>query len=303
MRRPNLSPAQPEAGRDSPTYEPPARNDAGGQGQVVKPPTRHPSTDVHAHLILGDLIIPLSNDRETVIGRDNTTCDVVLADPRVSKMHASIYYAGDRFFLKDLGSLNGCAVNSQPLTSVHPLVSGDDIVMPPYSMVFAGPHHPRIQRMKRTEPKQPKASSGVGHFAGQLNILSITDLIQLLNATRQSGLLSIVDATGETALISFHRGEILQAQYRNLQGEDAVYEVLTSSEGHFEFVQGKPPVPAEPLKIPTLTLLLDGCRIMDENEAAAAHKPSVPAVPIDLAGELDTFILIPSGEAQRAAGE
>lgn len=105
----------------------------------------------------------------------------------------------------------------------------------------------------------------IGHFAGRLDILSVSDLVQLLNATRQSGILTIVDEDRHSALLSIHRGEILQAQYRDHRGPEAVYALLRRREGQFEFIQGAPAIPARPMQIPTLALLLDGCRMVDED--------------------------------------
>jgi hypothetical protein len=59
----------------------------------------------------------------------------------------------------------------------------------------------------------------------------------------------------------------------------------------FEFVHGNPPLPGDPVKKPTLTLLLDGCRLLDEGSsvadtsempAAAARADSDPAAAPDI---------------------
>ena len=108
-------------------------------------------------------------------------------------------------------------------------------------------------------PNQPS-----GQFAGHLNILSISDLLQLLNTTKQSGILTIRNNNNESASVSIHSGEILDAKFRKQFGEYAVYEALSLTGGHFEFLQGVPPVPENPVKKPTLNLLLNGCRMLDE---------------------------------------
>lgn len=223
-----------------------------------------PSATASAYLIVGDLIIPLDDAGETVIGRDNSTCEVVLADPHVSKRHALIHCIEGRFYLRDLDSLNGVLVNQETVAGARALTSGDTILIPPYEIEFAGTAHPRILQLAESRA-DPFGTPIAGQFTGQLNILSVSDLVQLLNATRQSGILTILDQDRQSALLSIHAGEVLQAQYRDIRGAEAVFELLGLTEGQFEFIQGCPPVPSRPIQVSTLTLLLDGCRMLDED--------------------------------------
>jgi len=59
------------------------------------------------------------------LGRGNT-CDVVLPDASVSREHAAIVRRTERFWVVDLGSLNGTFVNGQR-TAEHPLNAGDQL--------------------------------------------------------------------------------------------------------------------------------------------------------------------------------
>jgi hypothetical protein len=61
----------------------------------------------------------------TVIGR-SSDCDVVLADPNVSRRHAEIRRLGEGYSLVDLGSTNGTEVNGQRVTETS-LMNGDVI--------------------------------------------------------------------------------------------------------------------------------------------------------------------------------
>ena len=61
-----------------------------------------------------------------VIGRMSTN-DVVLSDPNVSRRHAELRRAGDRWLLVDLGSTNGTMVNGK-LAGEHELNHGDRLV-------------------------------------------------------------------------------------------------------------------------------------------------------------------------------
>ena len=58
-----------------------------------------------------------------------------------------------------------------------------------------------------------------------------------------------------------------------LSGEEAIYEVLEWSEGHFSFAPGDPG-PGAPLGSGFSQLLLEGCRRLDERLRAAAAEPA-----------------------------
>lgn len=227
-------------------------------------------TPGEGYLILRDLIIPLSRSRQVLLGRDGSACNVVLADPRISKRHAVIYYSIDRFFVRDLESVNGTFVNRLRLTDKpEALVVGDRLLLRPYRMLFVGPEHPRVaHRLRPVDEEAAPEPKRAGHFSGKLEILRITDLIQLLNSTNQNGMLTVRDAQHHVAELSFQNGEIRRARYQSWQGEKAVHAVLArATRGEFEFVQGQPPHCDNPIAKPTLTLLLDGCRLLDEGNA------------------------------------
>ena len=67
----------------------------------------------------------LLNSPETTIGRSGEN-DVLLDDVTVSRKHANIRRAGERFELIDLGSLNGTYVNNNSIARAT-LNSGDEI--------------------------------------------------------------------------------------------------------------------------------------------------------------------------------
>ncbi|MFM2103575.1 MAG: hypothetical protein RL740_662 [Actinomycetota bacterium] len=76
----------------------------------------------------------LINSPETTIGRSSDN-DVVLDDVTVSRKHANIRRASERFELIDLGSLNGTYVNNNSIARAT-LNSGDEIQFGKFHMLF-----------------------------------------------------------------------------------------------------------------------------------------------------------------------
>ena len=78
-------------------------------------------------------------ENEALIGRNDPTQgvfnDINLADSTVSRRHARIFQEGNAFFIEDLGSANGIAVNDQAV-SKSKLVHGDRILIGNNVLVF-----------------------------------------------------------------------------------------------------------------------------------------------------------------------
>jgi pyruvate/2-oxoglutarate dehydrogenase complex dihydrolipoamide acyltransferase (E2) component len=62
-------------------------------------------------------------DADVVIGREG--CDVVLADPEVSRRHAALRMTGQGPAVEDLGSSNGTFVNGERIAGIMVLSDGD----------------------------------------------------------------------------------------------------------------------------------------------------------------------------------
>ncbi|MBI3821047.1 MAG: sigma 54-interacting transcriptional regulator, partial [Planctomycetes bacterium] len=72
----------------------------------------------------GDVITLLPGQRYT-LGRANTN-RIVLKDELASRDHAEVYFAEERWRLRDLKSLNGTRINGDPLDSEWELSAGDE---------------------------------------------------------------------------------------------------------------------------------------------------------------------------------
>lgn len=100
--------------------------------------------------------VPLTNE-VTSLGRapDN---DVVVADPRASRLHAQIRRAGDgALYLRDMGSANGTIVNGARVVDAHLLRHGDTLRIGTVTYVFRG--------------MAAEERAGTGRLAGELTVV------------------------------------------------------------------------------------------------------------------------------------
>jgi uncharacterized protein DUF4388 len=103
-----------------------------------------------------------------------------------------------------------------------------------------------------------------GDFRGDLQQVSSVDLLQLLAMNRRSGTLSINTQAGNGE-VRIKSGEIVDAVFRRLEREKALYRLLAQTDGTFSFVSGIPQF-LERIQVPTSTLLMEGLRQLDEAE-------------------------------------
>lgn len=121
---------------------------------------------------------------------------------------------------------------------------------------------------RETEAQMARARAE-DDFSGYLNIVSISDVLQLIEASRKSGTLTIADESGdETATVHVLDGQVVKAQCGELSGEAAVYEIVRRGGAAFFFRQGRP-TERDPITQSTLGLLLEASRRVDEGNRAA----------------------------------
>src|SRR4029077_326647 len=70
-------------------------------------------------------VIPLQAGERSTLGGAYTN-RIVLKDELASRDHAEVYFAEDRWRLRDLKSLNGTRINNEPLDSEWELSTGDE---------------------------------------------------------------------------------------------------------------------------------------------------------------------------------
>jgi hypothetical protein len=127
------------------------------------------------------------------------------------------------------------------------------------------PHHDIELIARRLYAIPSRVSVGPeegGDFRGDLQQVSSVDLLQLLAMNRRSGTLAINTPAG-AGEVRIKNGEIVDAVFRRLEREKALYRLLGETDGTFSFVGGIPQF-LERIRTSTSTLLMEGLRQLDE---------------------------------------
>ncbi len=100
-------------------------------------------------------------------------------------------------------------------------------------------------------------------FAGRVADMPVVDVIQTIEVSRKSGVIQFTGPANRQAAIYFRDGKVIDAEAGTLQGEDAVYRLLTWNEGEFE-VEFRTVRRRESIATSSQGLLMEGMRRLDE---------------------------------------
>lgn len=144
-----------------------------------------------------------------------------------------------------------------------------DLIDMGFDDVLAAPHDfgiisARITRSVRQAKRSTSRDMHTG-FRGTFAALSFVDLVQSLAQSRKSVRIELNRTDGEAAMVHLDRGRLVHARAGEVQGVDAVYQVITwGDEGTFMVV----PVdtfPAVNITDAVEKVLMEGCRRFDES--------------------------------------
>ena len=121
------------------------------------------------------------------------------------------------------------------------------------------------KRLETTTLKVPRASGK--QLQGNLKNFDLATVMQTLISSHQTGALVVTQDKHKVAEIFFFRGNITRARYRQLAGDDAVFQLFQSPvEGDFSFTGrdvSEDEVPSE-ISMPAISLLMESVRLQDE---------------------------------------
>ena len=122
-------------------------------------------------------------------------------------------------------------------------------------------------------------------FAGRVADMPVVDVIQTIEVSRKSGVIQFTGPHDRHAAIYFRDGRVIDAEAGTLQGEDAVYRLLTWAEGDFE-VGFRTVRRREAITTSSQGLLMEGMRRLDEWQRLLEQLP-----PLSHRFEIDTIEL------------
>ncbi len=119
-----------------------------------------------------------------------------------------------------------------------------------------------INRITGISPRFSRLPPSHQDIRGDLEQVPLVDMLQLLAMNRRTGALSITaqDGNGEVRLAD---GNVVDATYRRLTGERALYRLLAARRGRFAFSPGDAPI-VRRIQGSTNMLLMEAMRQVDE---------------------------------------
>ncbi len=132
--------------------------------------------------------------------------------------------------------------------------------------------------------KIPMGPKGRMQFSGGLDEMGIVDLIQTLEMSRKSGLIHCTQGP-RRGTIYFRNGKIIDADCGSLNGESAVYRLMTWKDGTFE-VEFRQIRRNAVITLAPQALLMEGMRRLDEWTQSAGLLP-----PLDTQCAVNTTLL------------
>jgi DNA-binding response OmpR family regulator len=123
-----------------------------------------------------------------------------------------------------------------------------------------------------------KSTDGRTRFSGSLSEMSVVDLLQTIDVSRKSGVLTLVAADGQEGMISFDSGAVINATVEDLRGEDAIYRQLLWRDGRFDLEFRRVSLSERTVHRTTQALLMEGMRRLDEWSRLLELLPSFDAV-------------------------
>jgi pSer/pThr/pTyr-binding forkhead associated (FHA) protein len=220
---------------------------------------------------------------EVTIGRADTN-DIVLSEPRVSRKHAVIEWLEPPglFVLTDLGSSNGTYLNAKKLPVNYPgflndwdkiriasavftvrVVENPVTIMSEFKELRDRAQLEVTEVIRLNEIHEALARPG---FSGDLLHLCPVELFQMLEVGAKTGVLTLETETG-AGTYAVLKGAIVTASFNERDGAEAVYAILSQNKGSFAFCPQDIVEGGQPLGASITSLLMEGCRRLDEASA------------------------------------
>ena len=152
------------------------------------------------------------------------------------------------------------SARSEPEDVVRGLRLGaDEFLRKPFSIDELLVRVERVLARGAPSPSQPPR----GAFDGELEHMSVPDLLRMLCVQRKSGVLGIDLREGRTrAELALCDGHVVHAEMGLMEGEVVLFQLLLHDRGRFSF-QPEGELPGRSIEVQTLPLLMEGYRLLD----------------------------------------
>jgi hypothetical protein len=189
----------------------------------------------HLLVRVGAPPVELKADVEVRIGRSRE-CDLVVQSPRVSRVHALIFWVNGAPSVRDLVSQNGVWINGAQVREAR-LVDGDELTIGPFSCTYR-----RLDAINslnelnelldsQADTQEVEATA----MSGRLAEVSFFEVLETLALHARTGTVEVYGPWGDEGRIGVRDGSPVWAQLADLEGRAAIEALLDWTEGHFRF--------------------------------------------------------------------
>jgi len=117
----------------------------------------------------------------------------------------------------------------------------------------------------------------MSNLKGNLQSISLTDVLQLLHVNKKAGLLQ-VNGEKVNGVLYISNGEVIHAETRSTKGEVAAFDILEWEKGDFEFLASKVTA-QQSIRRTVPDLLMEAARTSDSRRRLKRLFPNMDAVP------------------------
>ena len=132
-----------------------------------------------------------------------------------------------------------------------------------------------LQRHERE--RMSSGESADDHVSGSLGDLSTIDLLQTIATNGKSGVLHLRSTSGAAGEVYFRKGAVVDAEVGRLSGSDAVYRLLSWTEGRFE-IEWRNIRRRDTVALSAPALLMEGMRRLDEWTRVTQQLPPLETI-------------------------
>lgn len=127
------------------------------------------------------------------------------------------------------------------------------------------------EEIRKEAQEQLRRHRETDDFSGLINIIAVPDVIQLIDSSKKSGTLELMNRSRKVvSSIAFSFGQIIHATHGDKTGKDAVIAALTSKAESFQFKQGNLPPVDKSITDSTMRILFEGIKALDESSGPFA---------------------------------